>query len=84
MSLVVISYSLKSLKISYANGCVSVRIFYENNLISFLSTHATHAYALTLVAASEPRATERNFGPGVTVGQTGSGCGRQSACTEGY
>jgi hypothetical protein len=32
------SYNLKSLKISYANGRVSVRIFYENNLISFLST----------------------------------------------
>jgi hypothetical protein len=31
---VVISYSLKSLKISYANGRVSVRIFYKNNLIS--------------------------------------------------
>jgi len=41
MTLVVISYSLKPVKISYANGRVSVRIFYKNNLInanSFLST----------------------------------------------
>jgi hypothetical protein len=44
--LIVISYNLKPVKISYANGRVSVRIFYKNNLInvnSFLSTHATHA-----------------------------------------
>ena len=32
---VVISHSLKPVKISYANGRVSVRIFYKNNLISF-------------------------------------------------
>jgi hypothetical protein len=41
MSLVVIYYILKPVKISYANGRVSVRIFYKNNLInanSFLST----------------------------------------------
>jgi hypothetical protein len=35
ISLVVISYNLKQVKISYANGSVSVRIFYKNNLISF-------------------------------------------------
>jgi hypothetical protein len=35
MSLVVISYNLKPVKISYANVRVSVRIFYKNNLISF-------------------------------------------------
>jgi hypothetical protein len=34
MSLVLIYYSLKSLKISYTNGRVSVRIFYKNNLIN--------------------------------------------------
>jgi hypothetical protein len=34
MSLIVIYYCLKSLKISYDNGRVSVRIFYKNNLIS--------------------------------------------------
>jgi hypothetical protein len=44
MSLVVISYSLKSLKIPYANGRVSVRIFYKNNLISFLSTRFQFLY----------------------------------------
>ena len=31
MSLIVISYNLKPVKISYANGRVSVRIFYKNN-----------------------------------------------------
>ena len=35
MNLVVISYCPNSLKISYDNGLVSVRIFYKNNLISF-------------------------------------------------
>ncbi len=54
-NLVVISYRLKQAKISYANGSVSVRIFYKNNLInpnSFLSTHATHAthFLLSVVA----------------------------------
>ena len=39
MSLVIIYYSLKPVKISYANGRVSVRIFYKNNLISFLAPH---------------------------------------------
>ena len=34
-NLIVISYSLKQAKISYANGRVSVRIFYKNNLICF-------------------------------------------------
>ena len=34
MSLVIIYYSLKPVKISYANGRVSVRIFYKNNLIN--------------------------------------------------
>jgi hypothetical protein len=38
---VVISHSLKPVKISYANGRVSVRIFYKNNLIRF--------YLLTLL-----------------------------------
>ena len=33
--LIVISYNLKPVKISCANGRVSVRIFYKNNLISF-------------------------------------------------
>ena len=32
--LIVISYNLKPVKISYANGRVSVRIFYKNNLIN--------------------------------------------------
>jgi hypothetical protein len=32
---VVISRSLKPVKISYANGRVSVRIFYKNNIICF-------------------------------------------------
>ena len=35
MSLVVIFFNLNSLKISYANGRVSVRIFYKNDLIRF-------------------------------------------------
>jgi len=34
LRLIVISYRLKSLKTPYANGRVSVRIFYKNNLIS--------------------------------------------------
>ena len=38
---VLVFYCPNSLKISYDNGLVSVRIFYKNNLISFLSTHAT-------------------------------------------
>ena len=33
--LIVSSYRLKQTKISYANGRVSVRIFYKNNLICF-------------------------------------------------
>ncbi len=33
-NLIVISYILKQAKISYANGRVSVRIFYKNNLIN--------------------------------------------------
>ncbi len=33
-NLIVIYYSLKQAKISYANGRVSVRIFYKNNLIN--------------------------------------------------
>jgi hypothetical protein len=45
MSLVVISYSLKSLKFSYADGCVSVRYFLKNNLISFLSTRFQFLYS---------------------------------------
>jgi hypothetical protein len=52
--LIVISYNLKPEKISYANGRVSVRIFYKNNLInaiSFLSTHATHADTRRAVGA---------------------------------
>ena len=35
MSLVVIYYYLKSIKISYDNGHVSVRIFYKNDLMCF-------------------------------------------------
>ena len=34
-NLIVISHNLKPVKISYANGRVSVRIFYKNNLICF-------------------------------------------------
>ena len=34
MSLIVISYNLKPVKISYANGRVSVRIFNKNNLVN--------------------------------------------------
>ena len=47
MSLIVISYNLKPVKISYANGRVSVRIFYKNNLTnanSFLSTRFQFLY----------------------------------------
>jgi|LauGreDrversion4_2_1035121.scaffolds.fasta_scaffold1112484_1 hypothetical protein len=39
MSLVIIYYSLKPVKISYANGRVSVRIFYKNNLTRFRFEH---------------------------------------------
>ena len=46
MNLIVIFYCPKSLKISYDNGLVSVRIFYKNNLIfslcALLSTYATY------------------------------------------
>jgi len=41
---VVISYHLKSLKIPYANGRVSVRIFYKNNLIHlFVSIYSRYS-----------------------------------------
>ena len=39
---VIISYCPNSLKISYDKGRVTVRIFYKNNLVSFLPPYATY------------------------------------------
>ena len=61
MSLVVISYNLKSLKISYATGRVSVRIFYKNNLISLLSTRFLQEWIKVYQTYQEKKPSFSNY-----------------------